>query len=103
MVFLQRCMNGALHALAFEPTKLARPAKQGALLYQQPHAFAHPVAPMNFQFLESFGQFIPLLMGRQLQCKFLAFPPILLQLPPPYADGRDDGLVVRVMVSWPPA
>jgi hypothetical protein len=67
-------MNGALHVLAFGPTKLARPAEQSALLYQQPHAVAHPVAPMvlcclrllagDFQFLESFGQFILLLMGR---------------------------------------
>ncbi len=94
-------MNGALYALAFGPTKLARPVERGALLYQQPRAVAHPIAPMNFQFLESFGRFIPL-MGRQLQWEFLAFPPILLQLPPPYADGRDDGSVVRDMVSWPP-
>ena len=74
-VFLQSCMNGALHALAFRPTKLTNPAERRALLYQQLRAvvIAHPVAPMvlcrlrllagNFQFLESFCQFILLLMG----------------------------------------
>ncbi len=105
MVFLQCCMNGTLHALAFAPTKLAHPAEQRALLYQQPHAIAHPVVPVilhchwllagDFQFIEGFW-------GWELQWELMTFRPILLQLPLPCADGRDDGPVVRVVISlWP--
>ena len=32
----------------------------------------------------------------------MVFPPILLQPPPPCADGRNDSSMVRVVVSWPP-
>jgi len=66
-------MNGVLHALSLRPVQLAHPSEQRALLYFQPLAFTHPVVPMvlcclrllagNFQFLESFCQFILLLMG----------------------------------------
>jgi hypothetical protein len=72
-VSLQRCMDGTLHALAFRPTGLAPPAEQRALLYQQPSAVAHPVAPVgrrhprllagNYHFLEGSCHFILLLNG----------------------------------------
>jgi hypothetical protein len=45
---LQRCMY-TLHTPAFQPTKLARPAERRALLYQQPRAIAHPVAPVGLR------------------------------------------------------
>jgi hypothetical protein len=66
-------MDGTLHVLAFRPTKLACPAEQGALLYQQPRAVAHPVAPVglhrlrllagDFHFLKGSSHFILLLNG----------------------------------------
>lgn len=66
-------MNGVLHVLAFTPTKLACLAEQRVLLYRQPRAFAHPVAPVALlclrlltdilQCFKSIGQAIPQLMG----------------------------------------
>ncbi len=62
-----------LHAPAFRLTKLARPAERRALLYQQPRAIAHPVAPVglrrhrlltgDFQSLEGPCQVVLLLHG----------------------------------------
>ena len=43
-VFLQRWVDGMLHALAGAPTKLARPFERRALPDQQRHVVAHPVA-----------------------------------------------------------
>ena len=37
-----------------------------------------------------------------MQWEFLPFPPVILQLPPPCVYGPDDGLVVRVVILWPP-
>jgi hypothetical protein len=66
-------MDGTLHALAFRPTELARPAGRRALLYQQSPAVAHPVTPVglcrpqllagNFHFLEGSCHLILLLNG----------------------------------------
>ncbi len=36
-----------------------------------------------------------------MQREFLALPSILLQSPPPRADGPDDGSVIPVVISWP--
>ncbi len=36
-----------------------------------------------------------------MQREFLPFPSILLQSPP-FANGPNDGLVIQVMISWPP-
>ena len=110
-VFCQRCMDDMLHALAYAPTKLACPAEQCALLYQQPRAIAHPVTPVvlcccwllagGFQSLEGLRQVIPELLGWELQWEVLAFPPVCRQLPLPCADGCNDNSVIQVVVLWP--
>jgi hypothetical protein len=66
-------MDGMLHALTFRLTKLAGPAERHALLYQQPRAVAHLVAPVglrrlrllagDFHFLKGSIHFILLLNG----------------------------------------
>jgi hypothetical protein len=94
-VFRQCCMDGTLYALAYAPTKLACLMERRALLYQQPRAIAHPVAPVvlcchlllagGFQSLKGLRKVILELLGWELQWEFLAFPPVCCQPPLPCA------------------